>query len=150
MLVAYLTGGFGVVSASSASGSGWLSQWMNLPNKTCADTGCQFRIKDLLRVYVCGFLCPYVSFTVSIHIILIIIIIHIIHIIRIVIDCTVKWLYYVFFYCTQAPPTVTVPPEESITAARGGTVTFTCSAIGVPVPIITWRLNWGHIPANSR
>ncbi|KAL1250062.1 hypothetical protein QQF64_021067, partial [Cirrhinus molitorella] len=49
-----------------------------------------------------------------------------------------------------APPTVTIPPEESITAARGDTVTFTCSAIGVPVPIITWRLNWGHIPANSR
>ncbi|XDV46077.1 hypothetical protein PO909_014036, partial [Leuciscus waleckii] len=49
-----------------------------------------------------------------------------------------------------APPTVTNPPEESITAARGDTVTFTCSAIGVPIPIITWRLNWGHIPANSR
>uniref|UniRef100_A0A672L9B0 Heparan sulfate proteoglycan 2 n=1 Tax=Sinocyclocheilus grahami TaxID=75366 RepID=A0A672L9B0_SINGR len=49
-----------------------------------------------------------------------------------------------------APPTVTVPPEESITAARGDTVTFTCSAIGVPVPIITWRLNWGHLPTNSR
>uniref|UniRef100_A0A8C1I726 Heparan sulfate proteoglycan 2 n=1 Tax=Cyprinus carpio TaxID=7962 RepID=A0A8C1I726_CYPCA len=49
-----------------------------------------------------------------------------------------------------APPVVTVPPEESITASRGDTVTFTCSAIGVPVPIITWRLNWGHIPANNR
>ncbi|XP_050953192.1 basement membrane-specific heparan sulfate proteoglycan core protein isoform X13 [Labeo rohita] len=49
-----------------------------------------------------------------------------------------------------APPTVTISPEESIIAARGDTVTFTCSAIGVPVPIITWRLNWGHIPANSR
>ncbi|XP_026099661.1 basement membrane-specific heparan sulfate proteoglycan core protein isoform X25 [Carassius auratus] len=49
-----------------------------------------------------------------------------------------------------APPVVTVSPEESITAARGDTVTFTCSAIGVPVPIITWRLNWGHIPVNSR
>ncbi|KAK7132382.1 hypothetical protein R3I93_018809 [Phoxinus phoxinus] len=49
-----------------------------------------------------------------------------------------------------APPTVTNPPEESITAVRGDTVTFTCSAIGVPIPIITWRLNWGHIPANSR
>uniref|UniRef100_A0A672SXA5 Heparan sulfate proteoglycan 2 n=1 Tax=Sinocyclocheilus grahami TaxID=75366 RepID=A0A672SXA5_SINGR len=49
-----------------------------------------------------------------------------------------------------APPTVTVPPEESITVARGDTVTFTCSAIGVPVPIITWRLNWGHIPTSNR
>ncbi|KTG44082.1 hypothetical protein cypCar_00000109 [Cyprinus carpio] len=59
-------------------------------------------------------------------------------------------ILYVYFYCTQAPPVVTVPPEESITASRGDTVTFTCSAIGVPVPIITWRLNWGHIPANNR
>ncbi|XP_076839971.1 basement membrane-specific heparan sulfate proteoglycan core protein isoform X4 [Brachyhypopomus gauderio] len=49
-----------------------------------------------------------------------------------------------------APPTVTSPPEESITAVRGQTVTFTCAAIGVPTPIITWRLNWGHIPATNR
>ncbi|KAK2851858.1 hypothetical protein Q5P01_008134 [Channa striata] len=50
--------------------------------------------------------------------------------------------------CT--PPSVTSPPEESIQAARGSVVTFTCQAVGVPTPIITWRLNWGHIPASSR
>ncbi|XP_042569689.1 basement membrane-specific heparan sulfate proteoglycan core protein-like isoform X7 [Cyprinus carpio] len=49
-----------------------------------------------------------------------------------------------------APPIVTIPPEESITVSPGETVTFTCSANGVPVPIITWRLNWGHIPTSSR
>ncbi|KAM6977222.1 basement membrane-specific heparan sulfate proteoglycan core protein [Aplochiton taeniatus] len=50
--------------------------------------------------------------------------------------------------CT--PPVVTSPPEESIQAARGETVTFTCQAVGVPTPIITWRLNWGHIPVSGR
>ncbi|XP_069382459.1 basement membrane-specific heparan sulfate proteoglycan core protein isoform X24 [Paralichthys olivaceus] len=50
--------------------------------------------------------------------------------------------------CT--PPSVTSPPEESVQAARGGTVTFTCQAVGVPTPIITWRLNWGHIPVSGR
>ncbi|XP_075331347.1 basement membrane-specific heparan sulfate proteoglycan core protein isoform X3 [Odontesthes bonariensis] len=50
--------------------------------------------------------------------------------------------------CT--PPSVINPPEESIQAARGSTVTFTCRAVGVPTPIITWRLNWGHIPVSSR
>lgn len=35
-------------------------------------------------------------------------------------------------------------------AARGSTVTFTCRAIGVPTPLITWRLNWGHIPVSGR
>ncbi|KAM4611104.1 basement membrane-specific heparan sulfate proteoglycan core protein [Polymixia lowei] len=50
--------------------------------------------------------------------------------------------------CT--PPSVTSPPEESIQAARGETVTFTCQAVGVPTPIITWRLNWGHIPVSGR
>ncbi|XP_072305364.1 basement membrane-specific heparan sulfate proteoglycan core protein isoform X2 [Eucyclogobius newberryi] len=50
--------------------------------------------------------------------------------------------------CT--PPTVTSPPEESVQAARGSTVTFTCQATGVPTPIITWRLNWGHIPTSAR
>lgn len=49
-----------------------------------------------------------------------------------------------------APPSVTSPPEESVEAARGSTVTFTCQAVGVPTPIITWRLNWGHIPVSSR
>ncbi|XP_034731621.1 basement membrane-specific heparan sulfate proteoglycan core protein isoform X13 [Etheostoma cragini] len=50
--------------------------------------------------------------------------------------------------CT--PPSVTSPPEESIQAARGSTVTFNCQAVGVPTPIITWRLNWGHIPLSGR
>ncbi|XP_061591358.1 basement membrane-specific heparan sulfate proteoglycan core protein isoform X3 [Cololabis saira] len=50
--------------------------------------------------------------------------------------------------CT--PPSVTSPPEESVQAARGSSVTFSCTAVGVPVPIISWRLNWGHIPASSR
>lgn len=49
--------------------------------------------------------------------------------------------------CT--PPSVTSPPE-SVEVARGSTVTFTCQAVGVPTPIITWRLNWGHIPASAR
>ncbi|XP_060793463.1 basement membrane-specific heparan sulfate proteoglycan core protein isoform X5 [Neoarius graeffei] len=49
-----------------------------------------------------------------------------------------------------AAPVVTSPPEESITAVRGQTVTFTCMAVGVPIPIITWRLNWGHIPPSNR
>ncbi|KAM8927903.1 basement membrane-specific heparan sulfate proteoglycan core protein [Pelodytes ibericus] len=48
------------------------------------------------------------------------------------------------------PPQVITPPEESIVASRGDTVRFTCVAIGVPTPIITWRLNWGHIPTSSR
>ncbi|XP_048206405.1 basement membrane-specific heparan sulfate proteoglycan core protein isoform X1 [Perognathus longimembris pacificus] len=48
------------------------------------------------------------------------------------------------------PPQVVTPPQESIQVSRGQTVTFTCVAIGVPTPIINWRLNWGHIPSNSR
>ncbi|XP_056400171.1 basement membrane-specific heparan sulfate proteoglycan core protein isoform X3 [Hyla sarda] len=49
-----------------------------------------------------------------------------------------------------SPPQVITPPEESIMATRGETVRFTCVAIGIPTPIITWRLNWGHIPTSSR
>ncbi|XP_053546192.1 basement membrane-specific heparan sulfate proteoglycan core protein isoform X4 [Bombina bombina] len=50
--------------------------------------------------------------------------------------------------CT--PPQVITPPEESIMASRGETVRFTCVAVGVPTPIITWRLNWGNIPTSKR
>ncbi|KAJ8412020.1 hypothetical protein AAFF_G00142870 [Aldrovandia affinis] len=49
-----------------------------------------------------------------------------------------------------APPVVTSPPEELITVRRGGTATFTCMSVGVPTPIITWRLNWGNIPTSGR
>ncbi|KAG7271027.1 hypothetical protein CRUP_015235 [Coryphaenoides rupestris] len=49
-----------------------------------------------------------------------------------------------------APPSVTSPPKESVSVARGETVTFTCQAVGVPTPIISWRLNWGHIHASGR
>uniref|UniRef100_A0A673TRL3 Basement membrane-specific heparan sulfate proteoglycan core protein n=1 Tax=Suricata suricatta TaxID=37032 RepID=A0A673TRL3_SURSU len=48
------------------------------------------------------------------------------------------------------PPKVVTPPQESIQASRGQTVTFTCVAIGVPTPVINWRLNWGHIPSHPR
>lgn len=48
------------------------------------------------------------------------------------------------------PPSVSSPPQESMRVERGSTVTFTCTAVGTPTPIITWRLNWGHIPPSSR
>ena len=51
---------------------------------------------------------------------------------------------------SPVPPQVVTPPQESIQASRGQTVTFTCVAIGVPTPIINWRLNWGHIPSHPR
>ena len=47
-------------------------------------------------------------------------------------------------------PTVTVPPPPFITVSVGGTITITCTAVGKPVPLISWRLNWGNIPSGSR
>lgn len=51
---------------------------------------------------------------------------------------------------SPVPPQVVTPPQEFVQASRGQTVTFTCVAIGVPTPIINWRLNWGHIPSHPR
>ncbi|XP_040544693.1 basement membrane-specific heparan sulfate proteoglycan core protein isoform X12 [Gallus gallus] len=48
------------------------------------------------------------------------------------------------------PPQVVTPPQESVRAVPGQTVSFTCVATGVPTPIITWRLNWGSIPSSRR
>ncbi|OXB60717.1 hypothetical protein ASZ78_006080, partial [Callipepla squamata] len=50
----------------------------------------------------------------------------------------------------HVPPQVVTPPQESVRAVPGQTVSFTCVATGVPTPIITWRLNWGSIPASRR
>ncbi|XP_032935509.1 basement membrane-specific heparan sulfate proteoglycan core protein isoform X4 [Catharus ustulatus] len=48
------------------------------------------------------------------------------------------------------PPQVVTLPRESVRAVPGQTITFTCIATGVPTPIITWRLNWGHTPSSHR
>ena len=44
-----------------------------------------------------------------------------------------------------ALPTVTRPPPGELTVHEGETVTIECEAIGVPPPLIVWRLNWGRI-----
>ncbi|OQV24741.1 Basement membrane proteoglycan [Hypsibius exemplaris] len=50
--------------------------------------------------------------------------------------------------CT--PPVIVQPPESSIEARLGSTVTIHCESIGFPVPLISWRLNWGNIPDPPR
>ncbi|XP_075744890.1 terribly reduced optic lobes isoform X30 [Rhipicephalus microplus] len=49
-----------------------------------------------------------------------------------------------------SPPTITQSPPEVVNAMEGETVNITCRAIGNPVPLINWRLNWGHIPPRPR
>lgn len=43
-------------------------------------------------------------------------------------------------------PTVAQPPPPMLQLLPGQTFNITCRAVGVPVPLIVWRLNWGHIP----
>lgn len=33
---------------------------------------------------------------------------------------------------------------------QGDTVVIECEAVGVPPPLIVWRLNWGHIGSQPR
>ncbi|XP_055844274.1 basement membrane-specific heparan sulfate proteoglycan core protein isoform X29 [Episyrphus balteatus] len=46
--------------------------------------------------------------------------------------------------CT-APAVIRPPPSTAIIPV-GGVLNITCRAAGVPVPVIVWRLNWGHVP----
>ncbi|XP_050533162.1 basement membrane-specific heparan sulfate proteoglycan core protein-like isoform X14 [Daktulosphaira vitifoliae] len=39
------------------------------------------------------------------------------------------------------------PPKPLVTLDIGSEFIITCRAIGVPVPEISWRLNWGHVPS---
>ncbi|KAH9488652.1 Basement membrane-specific heparan sulfate proteoglycan core protein, partial [Bulinus truncatus] len=50
--------------------------------------------------------------------------------------------------CTK--PVIKTPPLPEITVEINGTFTIICEAIGVPTPLIVWRLNWGNIPTGSR
>ncbi|KAG8224763.1 hypothetical protein J437_LFUL005332 [Ladona fulva] len=41
---------------------------------------------------------------------------------------------------------IVTPPPPMLMVPEGDTYIITCKAIGVPVPEIVWRLNWGHVP----
>lgn len=40
------------------------------------------------------------------------------------------------------------PSPANLRLNPGDTMTLTCEAVGVPIPLISWRLNWGHVPNN--
>lgn len=42
------------------------------------------------------------------------------------------------------------PPPASKTVEEGNTITIECEAIGLPMPMILWRLNWGNIASPPR
>ncbi|XP_043603055.1 basement membrane-specific heparan sulfate proteoglycan core protein isoform X21 [Bombus pyrosoma] len=45
-----------------------------------------------------------------------------------------------------SPVYIVKPPPPMIIMSQGTTLMITCTAIGVPTPEISWRLNWGHVP----
>ncbi|XP_070560394.1 uncharacterized protein [Ptychodera flava] len=47
-------------------------------------------------------------------------------------------------------PVIVSPPKEFTKVPVGGTVRLECEAEGIPTPIISWRLNWGHIPGPAQ
>ncbi|XP_071582358.1 basement membrane-specific heparan sulfate proteoglycan core protein isoform X12 [Temnothorax nylanderi] len=46
-----------------------------------------------------------------------------------------------------SPVYIVKPPPPMVVLVPGDMLVLTCTAIGVPIPEINWRLNWGHIPA---
>jgi len=55
----------------------------------------------------------------------------------------------IYYHFHVATPIITVPPKDSA-VVLGGNVTFTCIAIGIPSPIITWSSDSNaSVPATS-
>lgn len=47
-----------------------------------------------------------------------------------------------------AAPTIAHPqPPPIVNLLPGSLFNISCRAVGTPVPLILWRLNWGHIPS---
>ncbi|XP_011864485.1 PREDICTED: basement membrane-specific heparan sulfate proteoglycan core protein isoform X4 [Vollenhovia emeryi] len=46
-----------------------------------------------------------------------------------------------------SPVYIVKPPPPMVVLVPGDMLVLTCTAVGVPIPEINWRLNWGHIPA---
>ncbi|XP_041987673.1 basement membrane-specific heparan sulfate proteoglycan core protein-like isoform X2 [Aricia agestis] len=50
-----------------------------------------------------------------------------------------------------SPVVVIRPPSPSnVRLIPGDNLTLECEATGVPTPLISWRLNWGHVPPKCR
>ena len=52
--------------------------------------------------------------------------------------------FMIKLFLIVAPQVIKHPPSEAM-VVDGATVVIECDAIGVPPPLIVWRLNWGHI-----
>lgn len=47
-------------------------------------------------------------------------------------------------------PEVITPPPSLIKLNPGDTFNISCRSTGFPAPLVSWRLNWGHIPDKCR
>jgi len=64
---------------------------------------------------------------------------------RIMCTCIfVSLLYFNDFNLVPVQFQTTPPPL--ITLEIGEVFITTCKAVGLPIPEISWRLNWGHVP----
>ncbi|KAI5699533.1 hypothetical protein M8J75_004395 [Diaphorina citri] len=46
-----------------------------------------------------------------------------------------------------SPAYIKTNPPPKVTLDIGATFVITCETVGVPTPLVSWRLNWNHIPA---
>jgi len=53
-------------------------------------------------------------------------------------------------FVVAAAPVVIVPPDRTLTAVEGEDIEMFCEAVGIPSPIISWRVNWGNVPRPPR
>ncbi|BET02654.1 LamB [Nesidiocoris tenuis] len=47
-------------------------------------------------------------------------------------------------------PEIVLRPEAIVQICEGRELILRCQATGFPIPIINWRLNWGHVPKKCR
>lgn len=63
----------------------------------------------------------------------------------------IPFISYVCIYVDfLAKPVIIAPPPATVTACLGDVVQIACKAVGVPVPFITWRCNWGAVCSPPR
>lgn len=53
----------------------------------------------------------------------------------------------IFLNVNSVPVQFQTTPPPLITLKVGEEFITTCKAVGVPIPEISWRLNWGHVPS---
>ncbi len=64
--------------------------------------------------------------------------------------CKIVLEYADLWFSNLARATVIRNPPREVSLSIGENFNISCEVVGIPTPVVVWRLNWGHVPSKCR